>query len=279
MTIRTSTPTIDELPSLLRALAAWQHDDRTAQLHPGDLGWYWRFGTRRTAESLRTWSRSGVLLAVGLLDGPDVLRLEIAPEALHDDELTLRLAEGAADVASVATPADAPLRDQLLRDGWEPGEAWTPLRRDLTAPVPAPDARIETAGPEQAADRTAVQRAAFAGSTFTPERWHTMAAGAPYAAARCLLARDDHGRPVAAATVWSAGEGRPGLIEPMAVHADHRRLGHGRAVTLAAAHALRALGSSSAVVCTPSDNTAAVATYRSAGFQQLPDLRDLHRKA
>jgi ribosomal protein S18 acetylase RimI-like enzyme len=127
--------------------------------------------------------------------------------------------------------------------------------------------------------RTAVQRASFDRSTFTDERWHAMAAGLPYADARCLVAYDDHGDAVAAVTVWSAGAGKPGLLEPMGVHRDHRGHGYGKAITVAAAAALREMGSSSAIVCTETANVGAVATYESAGFQQLPERRDRYRDA
>ncbi|RYJ30432.1 acetyltransferase [Streptomyces sp. L-9-10] len=79
--------------------------------------------------------------------------------------------------------------------------------------------------------------------------------------------------------MWSAGPGRPGLLEPMGVHREHRRHGYGRAITVAAAAALQELGSSSAIVCTPSSNPGAVATYKSAGFQQRPEVRDQYRDA
>ncbi|MFF4778126.1 GNAT family N-acetyltransferase [Microtetraspora fusca] len=79
--------------------------------------------------------------------------------------------------------------------------------------------------------------------------------------------------------VWSAGEGRLGLIEPMGVHRAHRGHGYGRAITVAAARALQELGSSSVVVCSPSSNVGAVATYQSAGLDQLPERRDLYRNA
>jgi hypothetical protein len=49
------------------------------------------------------------------------------------------------------------------------------------------------------------------------------------------------------------------------------------AITVAAAAALRGLGTSSAIVVTPSSNIGAVATYTSAGFQPLPEARDLRR--
>jgi ribosomal protein S18 acetylase RimI-like enzyme len=137
--------------------------------------------------------------------------------------------------------------------------------------------RIETIGPDRAHVRTAVHRASFNRSTFTDERWYAMAAGLPYADARCLVAYDDQGNAVAAATVWSAGAGKPGLLEPLGVHREHRGRGYGKAITVASAAALQELGSSSAIVCTPSSNVGAVGTYRSAGFQPLPERRDRYR--
>jgi ribosomal protein S18 acetylase RimI-like enzyme len=106
-----------------------------------------------------------------------------------------------------------------------------------------------------------------------------MAAGSPYADARCLIGYDGAGKAVAAVTVWSAGPGRPGLLEPMGVHREHRGHGYGTAISVAAAAALRELGASSAIVCTPSANAGAVATYESAGFRPLPQRRDRYRDA
>jgi len=106
-----------------------------------------------------------------------------------------------------------------------------------------------------------------------------MAGSTPYDEARCLTAFDEHGNAVAVAGVWSAGPGRPGLLEPIGVHQQSRGRGHGRAITLAAAAALREMGSSSAVVCTPSANVGAVTTYASAGFERFPEVRDLRRGA
>ena len=134
-------------------------------------------------------------------------------------------------------------------------------------------------GAGQAQVRVDVQRASFDKSTFTAERWHVMAAGLPYADARCLVAFDDQGNAVAAVTVWSAGRGRPGLVEPMGVHREHRGHGYGTAITVAGVAALGELGSSSAVVYTPSANVGAVATYESAGFRRRPEIRDLYRAA
>ncbi|QQQ75702.1 GNAT family N-acetyltransferase [Saccharothrix sp. 6-C] len=288
MVIELGRPGVDGLDEAVGALREWQHDGAPMQLHPGDLGWFWRYGAEATAAAVRTWSRNGRILAVGLLDSPDLLRMTFAPDVHQDEELAGRVVEDVRDpergvlVAGevyVEAPRTAVVQDLLAGAGWDTDDPWTPLRRDLAEPVEDPGVRVEVVGPERAPVRAAVQRASFSGSTFTVERWHAMAGGTPYADARCLVAHDEQDHAVAAVTVWSAGPGRPGLIEPMGVHSDHRGHGYGKAVTIAAAAALRDLGSSSALVCTPSSNVGAVATYESAGFRALPEVRDRRRDA
>ncbi|MEU4601541.1 GNAT family N-acetyltransferase [Kribbella sp. NPDC023972] len=288
MAIVMDRPGVDGLGGVVRVLREWQYDGAVVQLHPGDLGWFWRFGGQQTAAATRTWSRGGQVLAVGLLDDPEMLRLAIAPEVQRDEELARQLVE---DVSApergvliegkvyVDAPMGSLVLDLLTEDGWELDEPWVPLRRDLSEPVPEPGLRTEVVGPEQASERTAVQRASFDGSTFTDERWQAMAAGAPYGDARCLIGRNAQGEAVAGVTVWSAGAGKPGLIEPMGVHRAHRGHGYGEAITVAAARALQELGSSSAFVCTPSFNVGAVATYKAAGFEPLPEIRAVYRNA
>lgn len=283
-----SRPGVDGLSEAVGVLREWQYDGAPMQLHPGDLGWYWRFGAEATAAAVRTWSRDGQILAVGLLDGPGLLRLAIAPEAQDDEELAQQMVADVTQAERGVLPQGNAyiearfgglFQGLLVDDGWDADEPWTPLQRDLAETVEDCGVRIDVIGPERARVRAAVQRAAFDRSTFTDERWHAMAAGLPYADAQCLLAYDDQGNAVAAATVWSAGPGKPGLLEPMGVHREHRGHGYGTAITVAAAAALRELGSSSAVVCAESSNVGAVATYTSAGFQQLPEVRDLRRRA
>lgn len=283
--MKLETPDVTGLDEAVRALREWQHDSSPFQLHPGDVGWFWRFGGEATAAAVRTWRRDGRLLAVGLLDEPDLLRLTIAPDARHDEELARQLVEDVEDpergvlpagTVRIESPRGTRFQELIFERGWQSAEPWTPLRHDLAEPVPDPGVRIEVIGPERAHLHAAVIRASFERSTFVDERWHAMAAGSPYADARCLVAFEGDDA-AAAVTVWSAGPGRPGLLEPMGVHRDHRGRGYGKAITVAAARALRELGSSSAVVCTPSFNTGAVATYRAAGFTQLPEIADQRR--
>ena len=210
----------------------------------------------------------------------------IAPSVDRDDPFAARLLADLSDPASGVLPAGSvsvearsgtALRQLLHQCGWEPGESWTPLRRSLADEVEEFGLRIEVADTHTAAARVAVHRASFPSSTFSLERWQSIAAASPYRRARCLVGYDAQGAAVAAATVWSAGRGRPGLLEPLGVHRDHRGHGYGTSISLAAAAALREMGASSATVCTPTSNVGAVAAYVSAGFRRLPDVTDFRR--
>jgi GNAT superfamily N-acetyltransferase len=289
MAIELSTPEAAGLSDAVSALREWQSEGLPIQLHPGDVGWFWRFGTAATAAALRIWSRNDDILAVGLLDSPTVLRLAIAPDAQrNDDELAHRLVDDLTEPEHGVLPAGkvnvdvssgALVQDLLAQRGWNTDEPWAPLHHDLSEPVQDAGLHIQVVGPDLAHVRTAVQRASFDNSTFTDDRWREMSAGLPYADARCLVAYDEQDDAVAAVTVWSAGAGKPGLVEPLGVHREHRGHGYGTAITLAAAAALQELGSSSVIVCTPSSNVVGVATYRSAGFQPLHEVRDRIRDA
>ena len=159
MAIELGKPEADELHEAVRALCEWQQDGAPMQLHPGDLGWFHRFGAEATAAATRTWSRDGRILAVGLLDGSDLLRFTIAPHAQQDEELAQHLAEDVADPdrgvlpagkVYIESPKNTRFQELMFENGWQSDEPWTPLRRDLTDPVEEPGTRIEVIGPDQA---------------------------------------------------------------------------------------------------------------------------------
>ncbi|WP_299169739.1 GNAT family N-acetyltransferase [uncultured Arthrobacter sp.] len=303
MSIVMSTPGIQELDYVTEVLSGWQCDEGPLHLHPGDLGWYSLRGAAKTAASLRAWSREGKILALGLLDGSDgLLRMAVDPDLRDDDELSRQLVadvndpqRGVLDAGNAIVEARGADRfSQLLsEEGWQPEEPWTPLRRDLSASglvdeerVEETGLRIETIGPDLVDPWVAVHWSAFKGTQFSEEErrdyrelWLTMARGPFYHRARSLAAFDGHDNAVAVTTVWSAGPGRPGLLEPMGVHRDHRGNGYGVAISVAAASALQEMGSSSAIVCAESSNAAAVSTYVAAGFTAHEQVADLQRGA
>jgi len=288
-----TTPHSSELGRIGTVLSAWQSDDGPLHLHTGDLGWYSLRGPDATAAAIRLWSDDGEILAIGLLDGADLLRLAIDPARREDAALAARIAADVNDPASgvlgsgsvtVEARGAVALAEELTRHGWMPDEPWTPLRRDLSAPIETSPASVETVDPGRAREWVSVHWSAFRGTPPPAVRLHAMADGwtaaarAPFLdAARILLLRDRERRPVAVSAVWSAGVGRPGLIEPLGVHREHQGRGHGVAMTRTAAAALWELGASSATVCAESSNAGAIATYLRAGFLADAEVADWRR--
>ena len=70
MPIELHTPGTHDLHAIVQIMGEWQVEGLPMQLHPGDIGWFARFGAAATSAALRTWSRDGRVLAIGLLDGP-----------------------------------------------------------------------------------------------------------------------------------------------------------------------------------------------------------------
>ncbi|KAK3187302.1 hypothetical protein K4F52_003933 [Lecanicillium sp. MT-2017a] len=293
MEITLATPSPDSLEAITATLASWQGDSTPNHIHPGDLGWFQRSGAEKTAASIRTWySADGTILAIGLLDGDDLLRATTAPSARGDETLARAMAADIADPAKGILPAgnvsfdisaDALVREHVAAvEGWADADEWTWLSMDLTvgASKGLHNMRVEiVTTSEQVQQSINVHGLAFSGSTFTEEKWHAMAASpaSKVTGARSLLLYEGD-EPVGAATVWSAGAGKPGILEPVGVSEKYQRRGLGTALCRAAAAELKNMGASSAVVATPSSNAAAVATYKKAGFVVARLHRDLCRE-
>ena len=241
----------------LRALCDWTPvDSPGGGLHPGDVGWHLR---SEDAEVL-LWTGDGEPVAVGLCDDT-VLRVTVAPGA-----------DSGALAAEAGRLAGLERVDGLPMPGWglDPEESWLVLS---WTPGPV-STRAGSVGAADVADRVLVQRSAFVNSTFTVERWQAMKRSPAGGMAVETLVRTPAGEPAAAATGWFAGVGRCGLLEPVGTHPDHRGRGYGRDAVLGACAALAGRGASAVAVVTPSDNRAAVALYRSAGFAVLRENRD-----
>ena len=280
-----------DLAGLVDAVASWEPPGgHVAGLHAGDVGWHLRQpdGPGFDGTVHGWWSAEGVLVAAAIIEGA-VARPRVAPNRLDDAEICRAVADTvdaiAADEAWTDAQPGSLLRTQLVARGWtlDP-DPWLALHRDLQRR----DLRVDGAddavagvastssGPD-VAERVAVQRAAFDGSSFTVDAWTRMAAGPGFDPDLDLLARAEDGTPVAAGTAWLAGPGRPGILEPVGTSRAHRGAGHGRRVVRALAAALASKGASGVSVCTPATNTAAVALYASAGLRPVETVQALTR--
>lgn len=299
MDSRIITPPADRLREVADVLGSWQRDDGPVQLHPGDLGWYSMRGSVATAQALRVWESGGELVAVGLLDGPDLLRLAVRPGASEDAPLARQMADDISDPTKGVVPAGEAyveargltlLDEDLVRHGWRQDEAWTPLRHDLTGAVEVEAMRetglqVSDVPHDEHGSWGEVHWSAFKGTEYgaleharITDWLDTMRSGPLGERVTLLVGRDPAGANVAVAGAWTAGPGRPGLVEPLGVHADHRGKGYGVAICRAAALRLRELGCSSAAVATESSNRGAVATYVAAGFVAGDEVLDLCRR-
>jgi GNAT superfamily N-acetyltransferase len=245
-------------------------------LQSGDIGWLLRLDDESIDGTLHIVADGGESVAVLMADGP-VARPALRPDRLHDLSLALILLELTETLmpngeAFTEAPSGSTYRTVLSSAGWviDP-DPWVILYRPLTgADGEYVDEQATTlTSDEDIADRVAVQRSAFEKSTFTVARWHQMAAGPTYDPGLEWLRRTRDGEPAAGATGWSAGPGKCGMLEPVGTHPDHRREGHGVAVSRAAIAALARAGASGVTVHTPADNAAAVAAYRACGLRPV----------
>lgn len=256
-------------------------------LHAGDVGWQLRMSDPDDDGGFVAVRDTGELVAVALHDSPSAFRPLVRPDRIFDSAVAEALAayvEGMPHDADAYTDAvtGSAYRSLLSAAGWQlDPDPWVVLYRALSAvDGQFADALCSTLATEQdVIDRVGVQRAAFAGSTFTVQRWHQMAAGPGFDPAYEYLRRSAAGAPVAAATGWSAGPGKCGILEPVGTHPDHAGVGHGKAVSMAAIAALARGGASGVTVHTPASNEAAVRTYESCGLRQVEITRALMRPA
>lgn len=284
---------IETVPSsgageLIDALTGWLPPGCYAvPLHAGDVGWELRFADGESDGALLAVRDGRELVGVALANSASALRPQMRPDRVSDLPVAAALLEYVE-----AMPADTPahteaasgsaFRSLLSGAGWalDP-DPWVALYRALTPDDGRRDDPLCTTvqTEDDVADRVAVQRAAFAGSTFTVERWHRMAAGPGFDPAHEYLRRSPDGIAVAAATGWSAGAGKCAILEPVGAHPEHSGAGHGKAVSLAVIAALARGGASGVTVHTPAANAAAVRTYEACGLRRVEVTRAMMRPA
>ncbi len=140
ITLQSGTPAL--LDEVVEAVASWQHEGVPVQVHPGDFGWNWSFGSEALAREVRMWRREDQILAAGMVDRKDgLIRMAIAPSVDADEAFAAQLLADLSDPRRGVLPASRgtvearfgrAFRDLLHRSGWVADEPWTlpaPLSR------------------------------------------------------------------------------------------------------------------------------------------------------
>ncbi|GAA2886038.1 GNAT family N-acetyltransferase [Streptosporangium fragile] len=254
--------------------------------HVGDLAWGRFMYTPDQADwPIALWEDRGRVIAWGWAQFPDDLRLQVDPTYPRLlDEVLDWLDELAAGNPREINPLDSQKEVQtaLLRRGYrrqESGPYFAYHMRDL-ADLPAvvlPEgftARA-VAGEADLNQRVAVHRAAWNSTRVTTDSYRAVMAAWPYRPNLDWIVAAPDGRSVANCLIWCDDANKVGLIEPVGTHPEFRRLGLSRAVCLAALHALKDVGATTAIVCPRGDPAYPIPQrlYRSLGFRPYDRTR------
>ncbi len=258
-------------------------------VHPGDLAWWlgwWPKTTEELAAITQIWEVDGAMVA-WVVDDTGYIGECIAPGSLDDEVL----------LASMDRWIDARLPGHVraARDDDPTGIArleavgYRHVADDMVAfsldldrlgPM-EPDPSVSTvARSDDIGARLSVTHAAFgvdrpfddyvAGyrrfmdSPAYPDGWDLVAWTPAGEAAACCIA-------------WPDPVSRVGNFEPVATHPSFHRQGFGTVVLRDGLRRLRGAGMRGAVVRTPADNVAALALYRSVGFEPDHEQRSFRR--
>jgi ribosomal protein S18 acetylase RimI-like enzyme len=273
--------------AVLAALRSWEPVAGCGwQLQAGDLGWALRFEPEIRDEQIRVWwDAAGEPAAVVLSDQPATARCAVNPAYLHDasladavlGDLRGRLVAGGDGPWIDPPPGPGALTRALLSAGFEPDpdlwlHLWLPLpAKDTGAPDTGGSVRPYRDG--ELADRVALQRAAFAGSSLTAPRYRRLRSVPGYLPELDLVHEAADGTLSAFCLAWLGPDGGTGLLEPVGSDPAHRRAGHARAVVAEAFGRLAELGATGVAVLTPVRNQPAVRFYRSLGMTAVAERR------
>jgi GNAT superfamily N-acetyltransferase len=281
----------DAGPDDLRAMQGltqriWSHASNT---HIGDQAWQrYQHDGREWPTAL--WTADGDVVAWGWIWLPGHLELLVDPVW---PQLAGQVLDWFATLATAATTtvyvtdAQVHVVDALTRRGYrldDDAEYLTYLSRQLAGlpePVlPAGFTARPISGPSDLERRLAVHKAVWPSSRVTEDSYRVVMAAWPYRADLDWVVEGPDGDFVASCLIWLDEHNRVGELEPVGTDPRCRRMGLGRAVCLAAMHALRRAGAEEAVVYPAVGGGAdpgAVRLYRDMGFQPYARTRTYTR--
>jgi mycothiol synthase len=279
-------------------------------LHIGDLQWWCRDGSLDDQQNWHFWSQeSGEVLALGLIDGNEIVCLLHPNFRTHERYLTVRQwalqrlkerarqqGESQYEVREEAADDDPEAASFLEREGYERQEMYYHLyHRSLLESVPAPVLPEgftirSVAGSAEAEMRAALQRDAFfPGGSKTYEegtlRQLAVMKMPHYDPQLDLMVMAPDGTPAAGCICWEDPVNRVGLFEPVGTRPQFRRQGLATALMLGGLQRLRERGMQAALVIgahpgkeeNSTEFTSSRFVYEAVGFQLLRRIYTYHK--
>ena len=240
----------------------------------GQIAW-WAANLPHGETEVRLWHDDGRLVGWGWVTGGTELEFDVRPSHRHlldeildwaqPEELRRPLGSRGRDRAHRGARARARSRGAVVSASTHARWSRSTNRACLTAIASAPSRRA-TGRRGRAAHRSAFQPSRFSDDVYAFVR----TTPAYRADLDCVVEAPD-GSIAAYTLAWFDEVNRVGEFEPVGTHADHRRLGLGRAVGLYALRRLRELGATSALVACRGDAAYPIPCklYESIGFREV----------
>ncbi|MEK2479066.1 GNAT family N-acetyltransferase [Streptomyces noursei] len=258
--------------------------------HVGDLAWGRFMFTRETADwPIALWEAEGRVIAWAWA-APGDLKTQVDPaHADLMDEVLDWLEANAGDEPREYTFLDAEtgLSARLEERGYQEQQGapyfayhsrpLTDLPEEPVLPEGFHARAVRTQ--DDLAQRVAVHQAAWNSTRVTAESYRAVMDAWPYRPELDWIVEGPDGAFAANCLIWYDDLNRVGLIEPVGTAPSHRRKGLSRAVCLAALHALREAGATSAIVYPRGDADYPIPQqlYRGMGFTPYARTRSWRR--
>ena len=292
--ITTSLFTWDDIPLVHELISsAWAKRRARSYLHIGDFYWSLRPSKQFDPErDLRLWRVDGQPAAFAWFDRPtsgEVVVRPGTPEELENDAISWLETEHrrtAPDVAFTvcAIDDDAHRTTTLTERGYVCGDAGAHrFHRRIESPwaiAPLPDGFSvrSISSDDDISRRVFAQRTSFERSSATVDVWRALMRLPGYRPQLDLIAVAPDGTGAGGCTCWYDEANRAGEFEPVGTSHAYQRMGIGKAIVTDGLRRLQGVGATEAIVQTNSTNAAAIALYRSCGFELAATQHDWTKK-
>ena len=260
-------PELDEIRGLAQEL--WPD----AGCDYGQIAW-WAANLPHGETEVGLWRDGGRLVGWGWLTGGTELEFDVRPS---HRELLDEILEWAQphELLVRADHADAIARIEAHGLVHDPEAPWMRLNARTVEHIDQPDLpdgyHVRTVEPGDWPSRVEAHRSAFEPSRFREDIYEFVRSTDAYGADLDCVVEAPDGSIAAFTLAWFDEVNRVGEFEPVGTHADHRRLGLGRAVGLFALERLQALGAETVLVACRGDAAYPVPAklYESMGFREI----------